>query len=78
MFSKPAEKVKKTQDIFCCTFDINEMMMDVQGAAIKKTALHKVHYCRSGSELSCEIFRHCSLSSFPSVMLGVLCLLQYF
>jgi len=28
-----------------------------------------VHYCRSGSELSCQIFRHCSLNSLPSVIL---------
>jgi len=31
------------------------------GCGNKKSALRKMHYCRSGSKLSCQIFRCCSL-----------------
>jgi len=50
----------------------------LQSVAIKNTPLRIMGYCRSGSELSCQIFRHCSLNSLPSALLVSLHLLQYF
>jgi len=54
------------------------MMMNVQGAAIKKTPLRKMHYCHSGSKHSCQIFRLCSLNTLLSAVLVLLYVLQYF
>jgi len=48
------------------------------GAAKLKTPLRKMHYCASGSEFFCQIFRHCSWNSLPSAVLVLLHLLQYF
>jgi len=51
-----------------CSPQILCSLVHLQGAAIKKTLLCKMHYRCSDSELSCRIFRHCSLNNFPSVV----------
>ena len=53
-------------------------LITLQGVAIKKTPLCKMHCCCSGSELFCQIFQHCSLHILPSAVLVLLHLHQYF
>ena len=47
----------------CALFYVLRISRSLQGAVITKTQLRKLHYCRGGFELCCQIFRHCSLNS---------------
>jgi len=53
---------------------------DMLGAAVAMKRPHctKFIYCRSGSELPCQIFSDCVLNSLLYAMLVSLNLLQYF